>query len=66
MTPATSCADGNFEYARRYGEEVAAAGGEGDRATRSRWTLAPFAVSPEPIAVPVQNALYRAGTGRWA
>lgn len=51
--------DGNFEYARRYGEAVA------DLASQAigraaALDLTPFNVSTKPIAVPVHNSLYRA------
>lgn len=51
--------DGNFEYAQRYGEEVAALAAKAERNSQPL-ALTPFAVSSKPIAVPVQNSLYRA------
>jgi hypothetical protein len=51
--------EGNFEFARRYGEEVgllAAQAIDGARPLK----LSPFTVSTRPIAVPVHNSLYRA------
>ncbi|MDX1946523.1 MAG: hypothetical protein SFU86_14070, partial [Pirellulaceae bacterium] len=51
-------ATGNFDYCRRYGEEVALLAGKSiDAATPLE--LTPFTVSSARIAVPVQNALYR-------
>jgi hypothetical protein len=51
--------EGDFEFARRYGEEVAALAGRAlDQA--QPLPLAPFVVSTKAIAVPVQNSLYRA------
>jgi hypothetical protein len=55
-------ADGTFEYAERYGEEVASLAGKAIDAAQPL-ALAPFAVSAQPIAVPVRNALYRAARG---
>jgi hypothetical protein len=51
--------DGNFEYARRYGEAVAELA---DKAIVSAQPLelTPFHVSAKPVAVPVHNSLYRA------
>jgi hypothetical protein len=54
-----SLPDGNFEYARRYGELVAALA---DKAITSAQPLdvTPFKVASKAIAVPVHNSLYRA------
>ena len=51
--------EGDFEYARAYGEEVAALAG---RALDSAEpiVLFPIEVSARPIAVPLENALYHA------
>jgi len=51
--------DGNFDYARRYGELVAALAA---KATTSAQPLemTPFKVASKTIAVPVHNSLYRA------
>jgi hypothetical protein len=51
--------EGSFEFARRYGEAVAALA---DKAVAGAQplTLSPFVISARPITVPVQNALYRA------
>ena len=51
--------DGNFEYAQRYGEEIA------DLTTKALaqaapLRLTPFAISAKPVTIPVHNALYRA------
>ena len=54
--------DGTFDYAERYGEEVAALAGKAIDAAQPL-ALAPFAVCAQPIAVPVNNALYRAARG---
>jgi hypothetical protein len=51
--------EGDFEYARRYGEEVAELATKAARAAKSI-ELAPFVVSAKPIAVPVENRLYKA------
>jgi hypothetical protein len=51
--------EGSFEYAEQYGELVAALAVKA-LGTAQPLTLAPFVVSARPIAVPVQNALYRA------
>jgi hypothetical protein len=53
--------DGSFEYARRYGEAVAELA-ESAIAKAQPLALAPFAVSKQRIAVPVQNSLYRAAS----
>jgi hypothetical protein len=51
--------EGDFEYARIYGEEVAALAARAvDAATPIE--LSPFVISWRPIAVPVANPLYRA------
>jgi hypothetical protein len=50
--------DGNFDYARRYGEEVAQLAAKAIDDAQPL-PLAPFAVHARPIAVPVQNVLYR-------
>ena len=50
--------EGDFEYARVYGEEVAALAGKAIDAAEPV-ELAPFAVATKPIAVPIENALYR-------
>jgi hypothetical protein len=52
-------ADGSFEYAQKYGEEVAALAAKAVQAAQPI-ELTPLAVSAKPIAVPVQNSLYRA------
>ena len=51
--------DGTYEYAEKYGSEVAALAAKAERAAQPI-VLAPFAVSAKTIAVPVQNSLYRA------
>jgi hypothetical protein len=51
--------DGTYEYAQKYGEEVAALAVRAEKAAQPL-TLAPFAVSAKAIAVPVENSLYRA------
>jgi hypothetical protein len=51
--------DGNFEYARRYGEAVAGLAEQAIAAAQPL-PLSPLTVSAKPIAVPVQNSLYRA------
>lgn len=51
--------EGTYEYAQKYGEEVAALAAQAERAARPI-ALTPFAVSARPITVPVQNSLYRA------
>jgi hypothetical protein len=53
--------DGNFEYARRYGEAVAQLANAALTGARPL-SLAPFRVSAKTIAVPVQNSLYRAAS----
>jgi hypothetical protein len=51
--------DGTFDYARRYGEEVARLAQRAiNRAEPTR--LTPWKVAAKTIAVPVQNSLYRA------
>ena len=51
--------EGDFEYARRYGEEVAALATKAAGAAEPL-ELAPFVVSAWPIALPVENKLYKA------
>ena len=51
--------EGDFEYARRYGEEVAALATKAAGAAEPI-ELAPFVVSARPIALPVENKLYKA------
>jgi hypothetical protein len=51
--------EGDFQYARRYGEEIAALADKALAAAKPI-ELAPFVVSARPIAVPVENAYYRA------
>lgn len=51
--------DGNFDYARRYGEEVARLAEKAVLASQPL-ELTPIALSAGPIAVPVHNSLYRA------
>jgi hypothetical protein len=55
--------EGNFEYARRYGVEVAALADQA-LAAAEPLALAPFRVSARSIAVPVHNSLYRAARSR--
>lgn len=50
--------EGDFEYARRYGEEVAALATKAADGAKPI-ELAPFTVSAKPIAVPVENSLYK-------
>src|SRR6185312_12293142 len=50
--------DGTFEYARRYGEQVAALANSAIESSQPI-EFTPFHVSAQPIAVPVHNALYR-------
>lgn len=55
-------AEGDFEYARVYGEEVAALAAKAcDEATPI--SLVPFQIAAKPIAVPVTNTYYRAAQG---
>lgn len=50
--------EGDFEYARVYGEEVASLASQAlDKAEPIE--LTPFAVSTKPVVVPVTNSLYR-------
>lgn len=51
--------EGDFEYARMYGEEVAALATKAIEGAQPI-DLTPFAVAARPIAVPVKNTLYRA------
>ena len=51
--------EGDFEYARVYGEAVAALATKAASAAEPI-ELAPFVVSAKPIAVPVENKLYKA------
>jgi hypothetical protein len=51
--------EGDFEYARVYGEEVAALATKAVNAAQPI-ELAPFLVSAKSIAVPVENKLYKA------
>jgi hypothetical protein len=51
--------EGTYEYAQKYGEEVASLAAKADRAAQPIG-LTPFVVSTRPITVPVQNSLYRA------
>jgi hypothetical protein len=51
--------EGDFEYARVYGEEVATLATKAAAAAEPI-ELAPFFVSAKPIAVPVENRLYKA------
>ena len=51
--------EGDFEYARVYGEEVASLAARAVDSAQPL-NLTPFVVSARTIAVPVQNALYRA------
>ena len=51
--------EGDYEYARVYGEQVAALAAQAID-TAQPVELTPFVVSTKPIAVPVENALYRA------
>lgn len=50
--------EGDYEYARVYGEQVAALAARAIDAAEPL-ALAPFAVSAKTIAVPVENPLYR-------
>jgi hypothetical protein len=50
--------EGDFEYARVYGEQVAALAGKAIEAA-DPIELSPFVASPKTIAVPVENPLYR-------
>ena len=54
--------EGTFEYAERYGEEVAALAGKAINAAQPL-SLAPMTVSAKTIAVPVRNSLDRAARG---
>jgi hypothetical protein len=54
--------DGTFEYARRYGEEVARLADQAIAAAQPV-QLAPWSVAAKTISVPVQNSLYRAARG---
>jgi len=51
--------DGSFDYARRYGEEVARLAQQATNRAQ-RIELTPWKVAAKTIAVPVQNSLYRA------
>jgi hypothetical protein len=51
--------EGEFEYARAYGEAVAALATKA-ASSAEPIELAPFVVSAKPIAVPVENKLYKA------
>jgi hypothetical protein len=51
--------EGDFEYARVYGEEVAALATKASAAAEPI-ELAPFVASARPIAVPIENRLYKA------
>lgn len=51
--------DGNFEYAQVYGEEVAQLA-ERALAACQPLTLTPFIVSAKPIAIEIENKIYRA------
>ena len=51
--------EGDYEYARIYGEEVAALAAKAIEGAQPI-ELAPLAVSARPIAVPLTNVLYRA------
>jgi hypothetical protein len=55
-------AEGSYEYAERYGEEVAALASRAI-AQAQPLGLVPLTVSARPIAVPVRNSLYRAARG---
>jgi len=57
--PGQELKQGTFEYAQKYGEEVAALAAKAER-TSQPIGLAPFVVSAKAITVPVQNSLYRA------
>lgn len=50
--------EGDYEYARVYGEQVAALAGQAIDSAEPLG-LAPFVVSAKTIAVPVENSLYR-------
>lgn len=52
--------DGNFEYARRYGREVAELTKKA-LGSCAPVSLTPFAVAARPIAIPIENPIYRAG-----
>jgi hypothetical protein len=54
--------DGNFDYARRYGEEVARLADKAVGAAQPV-ELSPLAVAARSISVPVHNSLYRAARG---
>ncbi|MEX2026798.1 MAG: hypothetical protein WEH44_05845 [Pirellulaceae bacterium] len=51
--------EGDYEYARVYGEEVAALAAKAVKAAQPI-ELSPFVISARPIAVPLTNVLYRA------
>jgi hypothetical protein len=51
--------DGDFEYARVYGEEVASLAGKAIESAEPI-SLVPFAVSAAPLYLPVENSYYRA------
>src|SRR5262245_4474947 len=51
--------EGTYEYAEKYGKEVAALAAKAAAASQPI-ELTPFVVSSKSIAVPVQNSLYRA------
>lgn len=53
---------GTFEYAQKYGEEVADLAVKAERAA-APIGLTPFAASARSITVPVENSLYRAARG---
>jgi hypothetical protein len=50
--------EGDYEYARVYGEQVADLASQAVDAAEPL-ALAPFTISARPIAVPVENSLYR-------
>jgi hypothetical protein len=50
--------EGDFEYARVYGEQVASLAAKAIDSAEPL-ELAPFVISAKPIAVPVENSLYR-------
>ncbi len=50
--------EGDFEYARVHGEQIADLAAKAADATKPL-VLAPFTISAKPIAVPVENSLYR-------
>lgn len=51
--------DGSFEYAERYGSDVARLAVQAVEAAEP-FSLSPIAVSAKPISVPLENPLYRA------